>query len=748
MLTEDRLNEIWAILLFAVTIIMLVSLVSFDPADVYFFTSNPNKPVHNFAGIAGAYFSGALMFTFGRASFIFPFLTFLWAIGRLTRKAIKKFSLKFLGAAVLTISISSFLSMITSSDSVVRFANGGIVGLGFSYVLQKYFGMVGSYVIITSLAVLSLVLATEFLIFPLVYAAARGIMSFAVNLKKDLAEKRIAIGVTKPKSAKPALRAQVRALLRKEVVRDPVKKPKEDQGIPIFTPAKRQDQTNAGSVPQIVMKKPQQPSSRESDAPKRVEPKPEEGKYNLPPLSLLDSPPPIEKRRLVEDLETSGKMLEETFSDFGLEVKVVRIEQGPVITRYELEPAPGIKLSRIASLGDNVALAMKATSVRIVAPIPGKGTIGVEVPNSKSALVYLKEVLESSEFRRADSKLTMALGKDISGQAVCANLADMPHLLIAGTTGSGKTVCVNSLIASMLFNATPEEVRFVMVDPKMVELSIYNDIPHLLCPVVTDHKKVSAALNWIVGEMEARYKLFAETGSRNIDIFNKKARSLGDKDTLPYIVVIIDELADLMVVAAQDIENAITRLAQLSRAVGIHIVLATQRPSVDVVTGVIKANFPARISFKVATKVDSRTVLDMNGADKLLGKGDMLFIEPGAPKPVRAQGCLVSDAEIDRIVKYIKEQRPVAYSEEILKAGEKARFKTFEKDDIYEEAVKVVLQTKQASVSMLQRRLGVGYTRAARLIDMMEDEGIVGPYAGSKPRDILVDEYKKEEEVV
>jgi S-DNA-T family DNA segregation ATPase FtsK/SpoIIIE len=672
------------------------------------------------------------MFTFGKASFIFPLLTFLWAIGRLTRRTIKKFSLKFLGAAVLTISISSFLSMISSGDSVVRFSNGGITGLGFSYILQKYFGMVGSYVIITSLAVLSLVLATEFLIFPLVYAAVKGIIAFSVNLKKDLAEKRIAIGVTKPKSAKPALRAFVRAALQKEAAKGPVKKPREDEGIPIFTPAK----------------KPQQPPSRESEAPKRVEPKPEEGRYNLPPLSLLDSPPPIEQRKLVDDLQTSGKMLEETFSDFGLEVKVVRIEQGPVITRYELEPAPGIKLSRIASLGDNVALAMKATSVRIVAPIPGKGTIGVEVPNSKSSLVYLKEVLESSEFRRADSKLTMALGKDIAGQAVCANLADMPHLLIAGTTGSGKTVCVNSLIASMLFNATPEEVRFVMVDPKMVELSIYNDIPHLLCPVVTDHKKVSAALNWIVGEMEARYKLFAETGSRNIDIFNKKARSLGDKDTLPYIVVIIDELADLMVVAAQDIENAITRLAQLSRAVGIHIVLATQRPSVDVITGVIKANFPARISFKVATKVDSRTVLDMNGADKLLGKGDMLFIEPGAPKPVRAQGCLVSDAEIERIVKYIKEQRPVSYSEEILKAGEKARFKTFEKDDIYEEAVKVVLQTKQASVSMLQRRLGVGYTRAARLIDMMEDEGIVGPYAGSKPRDILVDEYKKEEEVV
>ncbi|HPN66393.1 MAG TPA: DNA translocase FtsK, partial [Candidatus Omnitrophota bacterium] len=398
-------------------------------------------------------------------------------------------------------------------------------------------------------------------------------------------------------------------------------------------------------------------------------------------------------------------------------------------------------------LSDDIALAMKAQSVRIVAPIPGKARVGVEVPNSSSALVYLKEILQSSEFQNAKSKLTLALGKDIAGVPVIADLSTMPHMLIAGTTGAGKTVCVNAIISSMLFNASPDEVKFLMVDPKMVELAMFNGLPHLLCPVVTDHKKVSGALNWVVNEMESRYRLFARLAVRNIEYFHEKKNKGDFKDqedvpeVLPYIVVIIDELADLMIVAAQEVENAITRLSQLSRAVGIHIILATQRPSVDVVTGVIKANIPARISFKVASKVDSRTVLDMNGADKLLGKGDMLFMKPGDAKPTRAQACLVKDSEIERVIKFIKEQRSAEYDEEILKEQEKKGHggKTYEKDDMYEEAVKMVLDTKQASVSMLQRRLGLGYTRSARLVDTMEAEGIVGPYNGSKPREILID---------
>jgi len=455
--------------------------------------------------------------------------------------------------------------------------------------------------------------------------------------------------------------------------------------------------------------------------------------YHLPTLDLLDSPPPLEERQIKEDLTNNAHILEDTLEDFGISVKVTNIERGPVITRYELEPAPGVKLNRIVALNDDIALTMKAQSVRIVAPIPGKGRVGVEVPNMQSSFVYLKEVLISKEFQETESKLTLALGKDISGQPVVADLGEMPHLLIAGTTGSGKTVCVNALILSMLFRATISELKFLMIDPKMVELAPFNGLPHLLCPVVTDAKKASAALNWVVNEMEERYRLFAKLGTRNIEAYNEK------QEKIPYIVVIIDELADLMTVSRDQIENAITRLAQLSRAVGIHLILATQRPSVDVVTGVIKANFPARISFKVASKVDSRTVLDMNGADKLLGKGDLLFLRPGESKLIRVQGSLVSDKEIENVNTFIKSQAEPVYDEEILREQQKSSLPTGQKDELYDEAVKIIMESNQASVSILQRRLRLGYTRAARIIDMMEQEGLIGPFEGSKPRKILID---------
>jgi len=376
---------------------------------------------------------------------------------------------------------------------------------------------------------------------------------------------------------------------------------------------------------------------------------------------------------------------------------------------------------------------MKAQSVRIIAPIPGKARVGVEVPNTQSSFVYLKEVLASATFQNVKSALTLALGKDITGQSVIADLDDMPHLLIAGTTGSGKTVCVNSLILSLLFRAGPNDLKFLMIDPKMVELMPFNGLPHLLCPVVTEAKKASVALNWVVNEMEGRYQLLAKAGVRNIESYNEK------EEKIPYIVVIIDEFADLMTVAADQIENAVTRLAQLSRAVGIHLILATQRPSVDVITGVIKANLPARVSFKVASKVDSRTVLDMNGADKLLGKGDMLFLRPGESKLIRIQGTLVSDKEIERVVDFIKQQAEPVYDEEILKDQKKSQTINGEKDELYDQAVRIIMESNQASVSILQRRMRLGYTRAARIIDTMEQEGLVGHFEGSKPRKILVD---------
>lgn len=453
----------------------------------------------------------------------------------------------------------------------------------------------------------------------------------------------------------------------------------------------------------------------------------------MPSIDLLESPPPLGARQIKEDLTNNAKILEETLEDFGVTVKVTDIERGPIITRYELEPAPGVKLNRIVALGDDIALTMKAQSVRIVAPIPGKGRVGVEVPNIQSNFVYLKEVISSSEFENSDSKLTLVFGKDIAGKTVVADLGQMPHLLIAGTTGSGKTVCVNSLILSLLFKSSPSELRLVMIDPKMVELAAFNGLPHLLCPVVTDAKKASSALGWVVDEMENRYQLLAKAGVRNIEAYNQK------QETLPYIVIIIDELADLMMIAREQIENAITRLAQLSRAVGIHLILATQRPSVDVITGVIKANFPARISFKVASKVDSRTVLDMNGADKLLGKGDMLFLKPQESKLIRAQAALVTDKEIEAVTGFIKSQAEPVYDEEILKEKGRSSLVNGEKDDLYDEAVRIIMESGQASVSILQRRMRLGYTRAARIIDMMEQEGMVGPYEGSKPRKILID---------
>jgi len=444
----------------------------------------------------------------------------------------------------------------------------------------------------------------------------------------------------------------------------------------------------------------------------------------------------VEARQIREDLAGNARILEETMSDFGISVKVTNVERGPVITRYELEPAPGVKLNKIVVLGDDIALAMKAQSVRIVAPIPGKGRVGVEVPNMQSSLVYLKDILSSRDFTETKYKLPLALGKDITGQPVVADLSDMPHLLIAGTTGSGKTVCVNCLILSLLLKFSPEQLKLLMVDPKMVELAPFNGMPHLLCPVVTEAKKAAVALNWLVGEMEERYRMLAKAGARNITAYN--AQQVG-QEKMPYIVIIVDELADLMSVSRDQIESAIARLAQLSRAVGIHLILATQRPSVDVITGVIKANFPSRVSFKVPSKVDSRTVLDMNGADKLLGKGDMLFLRPGEAKLIRAQGALVSDKEIDHIVDFIKKQAEPVYREEVLKEHGKTFTGGGDKDEMYAEAVRVVMETNQASVSILQRRLRLGYSRAARIIDMMEQDGLVGPFEGSKPRKIVID---------
>ncbi len=713
---EKRINEAKGVVLFAIGLMVLASLIRFDRFDLSWYTSYPNIPPKNFLGIFGAWLGGITIFLFGRAvSFIIPFLILSFGLKFFQQEKPQLNVPRFLGILILLLSASSLVGMFNLKNPYTRFYYSGFLGSNISVFITNYFSRLGGFIIFATFMLLSLALVMEILISSLFVSIFHNIKAVLFSLF-DFKRRRSRISVAAQPRLRPAPVIKPRVDEKKEPL-SPAAKTKEVPVLPFSMKPKIQIKTPKPAVPEFKA------SSKEFKI----------GDYQLPSLDLLDSPPPFEARQIKEDLEANARILEDTLNDFDISVKVTDIERGPVITRYELEPAPGVKLNRIVALSDDIALAMKAQSVRIIAPIPGKARVGVEVPNSQSSLVYLKEVLVSKEFQETDLPLTLALGKDISGHAIVADLDEMPHLLIAGTTGSGKTVCVNSLILSLLFKNSPNDLKFVMIDPKMVELRPFSEIPHMLCPVITDAKKASVALNWVVNEMEERYKLLAKVGVRSIESYNEK------QEKIPYIIVVIDEFADLMNVAADQIENAVTRLAQLSRAVGIHLILATQRPSVNVITGVIKANLPARISFKVASKVDSRTVLDMNGADKLLGKGDSLFLRPGESKLIRIQCTLVSDKEIGKAVDFIKNQGEPVYDEEILKEQHKGASGSGEKDDIYDEAVRIIMESNQASVSILQRRLRLGYTRAARIIDSMEQEGLVGPFEGSRPRRILVD---------
>ena len=470
--------------------------------------------------------------------------------------------------------------------------------------------------------------------------------------------------------------------------------------------------------------------------------------YKYPPMSILHPLPRVRQTILSEETQEQSRILERTLNDFNVRAKVVNITCGPSVTRFELEPAPGVKVSRIVNLSDDLALKLAAPGIRIE-PIPGKTAIGIEVPNLKNEAVSFRSVIDCDVIRKTKNKLCVGLGKDIAGNIVTADLGKMPHLLVAGSTGSGKSVCINTIIASILFRAAPDEVRLILVDPKVVELTNYNGIPHLLTPVVTNAKQAASALHWAVVEMERRYSLFADTQVREINRYNEVV-----DEKLPFIIIIIDELADLMMVAAVDVEDAILRLAQKARAAGIHLILATQRPSVDVITGIIKANIPSRIAFAVSSQTDSRTILDMGGAEKLLGKGDMLFYPIGANRPQRVQGAFVSDEELDKLVNYIKSQSlPVDYSEAVTTQELESDTKKSQigvnndgmiEDELFEDAVRLVMDTRQASSSMLQRKFRIGYTRAARLVDTMEEYGIIGPAMGSKPRELIMNQSEIE----
>jgi S-DNA-T family DNA segregation ATPase FtsK/SpoIIIE len=754
---EKKKNEILAFFWFLVAVLTLLALSTYTPDDVSFETSLPNVPAQNFVGPAGAYTAWLLIFLFGRTAYFLTPLFLFWALAKWSGKKGQPLWLRLFSSTIFLTSACALFSLVGQSADVHRFRAGGMIGFFTSIFLSNLFAR-GSILVALFFFLLSLVLSTELLVLQIAVGVFHKIKNMFLSARqaspagkdKEINGLNAKLSEAKQRVIPPALKEKPEPP-RKMPARLPEAaeaKPEEKPRIRLFNPKVEEPSKVKNAAEQ---KKEQPVLIADDETP---------GAYTLPPLDLLELHTPVgSEDTSQEDLEESSRILEDTLRDFGIEAKVVEVEQGPTIVRYELQPAAGVRVGRITSLENDIALAMRATSVRIIAPIPGKTRVGIEVPNALLATVSLKEVLTSEEFKKEPSKLGIVIGKDTAGAPLVLNLADMPHLLIAGATNTGKSVCINSVITSILYRATPEEVKFLFVDPKMVELHFYNDLPHLICPVVTDKSKVPGALAWLVSEMERRYRVLSKVGARNITVFNEKvekkqinlesiSKTNTDPDNdepivvkrMPYIVIVIDELADLMLASAQEVENAITRLAQLARAVGIHIILATQRPSVDVITGVIKANFPARIAFQVASKVDSRTILDENGADKLLGRGDLLLMDPRKSKLIRAQGAWVKDSEIEAVTNFIKAQRKPVYQEAIIQSQDKAKaFGDFKRDEVYEEAKRVILETGQASVSMVQRRLGLGYTRAARLMDMMEEDGVVGPYRGAKPREILVE---------
>lgn len=607
---------------------------------------------------------------------------------------------------------------------------GGALGAVLVLALVKVFGHLGTYIILVALSLVSLLLVTSISLVETGGSLGRRLVTWKPRLKASLERFLFVEEEVEDKEEKEENKGETG---KKKVV--PGKEEKPEPG-----PA-------AVAEPPVSLPEEVSPLIRaeEGAAPAGdLLPEAEEGDFMLPPLTLLRRYPKGKNPSLNKEVYEKARLLEQTLENFGVSVKVTQVSCGPVVTRYEVQPAPGVKVSRIVSLGDDIALSLAAGGVRIEAPIPGKAAVGIEVPNREVAMVHLREVLEAPEFQQSAAKLTVALGKDIAGRPVVADLTKMPHLLIAGATGSGKSVCLNALICSLLFKAKPGELKLMMIDPKMVELTGYNGIPHLLTPVVTDPKKAATALRWVTMEMDNRYGRFAAAGVRDIRRYNRGQRMVGRKP-LPYVVVVIDELADLMMVAPAEVEDAVCRIAQKARAAGIHLVVATQRPSVDVITGLIKANIPSRIAFAVSSQTDSRTILDVGGAEKLLGRGDMLFLPVGAAKPIRLQGAFVSDREVQNIVNFLRQQTIPDYSEEIVLPDTPLPGRVPEEDELFPEAVRLSLESGQASTSFLQRRLRIGYARAARLIDLMEARGIVSGQEGSKPRALLInwDDYHR-----
>lgn len=710
-------REIRGIIFTLIAVILGVSLFSYHPSDpVFGIKTGPPTAAHNLFGAVGANLAGWIFYVFGFSSF--------WLVVAFVAMAVLSFQGKRLSSPLkntvavlcLVTSFAGLLGLYLPGD--VPYRGGKVIGQGLvgrylSGYMRGYLNNFGSYVLLTAAFVLSFMVTTRISFGWVVATASRCFVMTARPVKEYFIMRKERW--RKRKVRQEAIKQEKQRPRRKVTIVEPKKEP---------------------------------PKKPEQEAFAFMEPV---GKFKLPPLDLLDEPPARESLEIQKDsLEMNARRVEKKLADFGVDGEVVEILPGPVVTMYEFKPAPGIKISKVAGLSDDLALVLRAPSVRIVAPIPGKAAIGIEIANNQRSPVYLREVLSSQAFQESTHKLAIGLGMDITGSPFVTDLSKMPHLLVAGATGTGKSVSLNAMINSFLFKAPPDLARFVMIDPKRIELSIYKDIPHLLHPVVTEPKEATRVLRWAVQEMERRYTLLSERGVRNIEAYNRKVikerkSGAGSEDseaenTLPYIILVIDELADLMMVSSRDVEEAITRLAQMARAAGIHLIIATQRPSVDVLTGIIKANFPARISFQVSSRVDSRTILDSIGAENLLGEGDMLFMPPGVARLSRIHGAYISEEEIKRVTDFLRHQMKPDYDETIKE--EVARDETVEDDDIeldekYDLAIEVVLQTGMASISMLQRKLRVGYNRAARMIEAMERQGIVGPSDGVKPREVL-----------
>jgi S-DNA-T family DNA segregation ATPase FtsK/SpoIIIE len=740
---KNRLHrEIWGVVIGLTALLVALSLFSYNVNDRSLNAPSGAVDTYNWGGFVGALLADLLLQGLGLSSYLLPIFLCIAAVQMFRAgNGGVPFS-KAAAYALLVLSVGVILSIAIDTESA-RDA-GGIVG-GFlkESILVPLFGPLSAALIACFTLLLSFMLLTQ-----------NSLLDLVGYSKKNFGELR--------KSIVPFINTRLKQLKEKKDRRkgENTKKEKKDYVPPPIVLKEEIKDEPAAKKPQ---KKPLQPPEQFK--------LPDVGEgYKLPPLELLDASDGEQVKVDTDTLQANSLILQKKLEDFGVEGEVVAVRPGPVITMYEFKPAPGVKVRRIVMLADDLAMALRAVSVRILAPIPGESVVGIEIPNPRREMVYLREVIESEAYRNSDSKLTLALGKDIGGTPFATDLAKMPHLLVAGATGTGKSVSINAMILSILYKSTPQDVKFIMVDPKMLELTVYEDIPHQLVPVVTDPKKAAAALFWAMDEMDRRYRLMRDKGVRNIDSYNRQLeREAGSKkplidltdpepaeeptaiggsvstdaplahEKLPKIVIIIDELADLMMTVGRDIEEYITRLAQKARAAGIHLILATQRPSVDVITGLIKANFPSRISFQVTTRVDSRTILDSMGGEKLLGNGDLLFMPPGTARLIRIHGAFVSDQEVRRVMKFIKQQGRPSYRPEVLEAKKEvdsAAAANEEYDEMYDQAVTIVTETQQASISMIQRRLRVGYNRAARMIEQMERDGVVGPADGAKPREV------------